>query len=202
MKILVTGFDPFGGESVNPSWEAAKLLPPRIGDCEIIKLMLPTEFVRAEELLLAAVDTHSPRIVVCTGQAAGRAELSFERVAVNLRDASIPDNAGYTPADEAVFSGGREAYFATLPVKVMAEAVRAAGLPAGLSLSAGSYVCNDVMYTLLRRLDGTDAIGGFIHLPLSSAQAEGRTPPPPSMEISDMARGLEAAIIAAAEYMK
>ena len=83
-----------------------------------------------------------------------------------------------------------------------AEAVRAAGLPAGLSLSAGSYVCNDVMYTLLRRLDGTDAIVGFIHLPLSSAQAEGRTPPPPSMEISDMARGLEAAIIAAAEYMK
>lgn len=200
MKILVTGFEPFGGEAVNPSWEAVKLLPDKIAGGEIIKLLLPTEFLRAEGELLRAIDARSPDMVLCTGQAAGRAELSFERVALNLRDASIPDNAAYKPVDEAVFPGGKEAYFATLPVKAMAEAVRSVGLPAGLSLSAGAYVCNDVMYTLLRRLEGSGAMGGFVHLPLSTVQAEGRMPPVPCMEISDMARGLEIAIHTAAEH--
>lgn len=197
MKILVTGFDPFGGESMNPSWEAVKLLPDAIAGAEITKLCLPTEFLRAEEVLLAAIADHAPDAVVCTGQAAGRGAVSFERVAINLRDASIPDNAGFRPVDEAVFPGGEGAYFVTLPVKAMAEAVREAGLPAELSLSAGSYVCNDVLYTLLR--SGTP--GCFIHLPLSTGQTAGKTPAPPSMEISDMARGLQTAIQRAVELM-
>ena len=199
MKILVTGFEPFGGETINPSWEALRLLPERIGGGDTVKLLLPTEFLRAEKILLAAIDEHAPDLVLCTGQAAGRKELSFERVAVNLRDASIPDNAGYKPSDEEVFPGGEAAYFATLPLKAMAQAVEKAGIPAGLSLSAGTYVCNDVMYTLLRRFDGTAARGGFVHLPLSTQQAEGRRPELPSMSIEDMARGLEKAIEAAAQ---
>ena len=197
MKILVTGFDPFGGETVNPSWEAVKLLPCKLGGHKIVKLMLPTEFVRAEEMLLKAIDEHGPMLTVCCGQAAGRAAISFERVAINLRDASIPDNAGFQPVDEAVFPGGEKALFSTAPLKAMAAAVKAVGLPAELSLSAGAYVCNDVLYTLLRRFEGSDSKGCFVHLPLSTAQAEGRNPPMPSMSIEDMARGLEVAIAAA-----
>ena len=193
MKILVTGFEPFGGESVNPSWEAVQLLPDTMDNIEIIKLCLPTEFIRAEEVLLEAIAAHSPRAVICTGQAAGRSAISVERVAINLRDASIPDNAGFKPVDSEVFPYGNAAYFVTLPVKAMMEAVKAAGLPAELSLSAGAYVCNDVLYTLLH--SGTR--GGFIHLPLSPQQTAAKDPQPPCMEISDMAKGLQAAIEAA-----
>ena len=201
MKILVTGFEPFGGESLNPSWEAVKLLPDSIGGAEIIKLCLPTEFIRSEEALLSAIAAHSPDAVVCTGQAAGRSALSFERVAVNLRDASIPDNAGYIPRDEAVIPGEREAYFVSLPVKAMADAVKEAGISAELSLSAGAYVCNDVLYTLLHRLRDTKVPGGFIHLPLSPEQAAVKEPRLPSMSIKDMAKGLCAAITVLAEQL-
>ena len=200
MKILVTGFDPFGGETVNPSWEAVKLLPDALGEHEIIKQLLPTEFIRAEATLLAAIDTHAPGMVVCCGQAAGRSALSFERIAINLRDAAIPDNAGFQPKDEAVFEGGETAYFVTAPVKAMTAALRDAEIPAEVSLSAGSFVCNDVLYTLLRRLEGSRAMGAFVHLPLSPEQAHLRQPPLPSMEIGEMARGLEIAIEAAAEF--
>lgn len=201
MKILVTGFEPFGGETVNPSWEAVKLLPELICGAGLIKLRLPTEFFRGEEALLSAIDEHAPDIVLCTGQAAGRAAISFERAALNLRDATIADNAGFRPVDEPVFPDGKNAYFSTLPVKAMAEAVKAAGLSAELSLSAGAYVCNDIMYTLLRRLEGTEAIGGFIHLPLSTEQAAAKEPVPPGMSIDDMARGLEIAIHTAVEKL-
>ncbi len=202
MKILVTGFEPFGGESLNPSWEAVKLLPENIAGAEIIKQLLPTEFLRAEEALLSAIDGHNPHAVLCTGQAAGRGAISFERVAINLRDASIADNAGYKPSDEAVCPGEREAYFVSLPVKAMAAAVKEAGLPSELSLSAGAYVCNDVLYTLLRRCSETGALGGFVHLPLSTEQAEGKTPPLPSMSIEDMAKGLKEAIRVLAEQIR
>ncbi len=201
MKILVTGFDPFGGESVNPSWEAVKLLPDTVCGAEIVKQLLPTQFVRAEEMLLGAIDAHAPDMVLCTGQAAGRAALSFERVAINLRDASIPDNSGYLASDECVCAGSRPAYFVTLPVKAMAAAVKAGGLPAELSLSAGAFVCNDVLYTLLHRLDGTGVPGGFVHLPLSREQAAAKQPAPPCMEIRDMAHGLEIAIGAAVKQI-
>jgi len=199
MKILVTGFEPFGGETVNPSWEAVVRLPDIIAGAEVTKLLLPTEFAGAEKCILAAIEAFTPDMVFCTGQAAGRNSLSFERVAINLRDASIADNAGFKPEDEAVFPGGETAYFVTAPVKLMSHAVRAAGLPAELSLSAGAFVCNDVLYTLLRRLDGSGIPGCFIHLPLSTEQAANHSPQPPCMEIRDMARGLEIAIRSAVE---
>lgn len=201
LKILVTGFEPFGGERVNPSWEAVKLLPSEIGGAEIIKALLPTEFTGAEEALLSAINKYEPHAVICTGQAAGRAAISFERVAINLRDAAIADNAGFRPTDEAVIPGGQEAYFVTLPVKAMAAAVREAGLPSEISLSAGAYVCNDVLYTLLRRCKAENIPGGFVHLPLSKEQAESKEPQPPSMSIEDMAKALRAAITVLAEQL-
>ena len=194
MKILVTGFDPFGGESINPSWEAVKALPDAIENVEIVKLLLPTEFANSEKVLLAAMVEHAPDAVICCGQAAGRGAVSFERIAINLRDASIADNAGFKPADEPVKAGEREAYFVTLPVKAMAEAVKRAGFPSEVSLSAGAFVCNNVLYALLRETFGTATIGGFVHLPLSPQQAEGKNPPLPSMAIEDMTKALEEAI--------
>ena len=191
MNVLVTGFNSFGGESINPSWEAVKLLPTEIAGAKIIKKLLPTEFIAGQEELLSALESASPSVVLCTGQAAGRAAVSIERVAINLRDASIADNSGFKPEDEEVCPKGDKAYFATVPVKAMLAAAKAAGISAELSLSAGSFVCNNIFYTLLRHTQGTKTIAGFIHLPLCPQQAETKSPPPPSMEIEEMARALE-----------
>ena len=191
MRVLVTGFDSFGGESINPSWEAVKLLPDEIHGAKIIKKQLPTEFIAGEKELLSALESTEPSLVICTGQAAGRAAVSIERVAINLRDASIADNAEFTPVDEPVSARGEAAYFVTLPVKAMLAALKETGIPAELSLSAGSFVCNDILYTLLRSTQGTGIAAGFVHVPLCPAQAEKKSPPPPSMSIEDMARALE-----------
>ncbi len=191
MNVLVTGFNPFGGEAINPSWEAVKMLPDEIAGAKIIKKLLPTEFIAGEKELLSAIESASPSIILCTGQAAGRAAVSIERVAINLRDASIADNCGFTPMDEPVFAEGETAYFVTLPVKALLAALKEAGIAAELSLSAGSFVCNDILYTLLRHTQGTKTAAGFIHLPLCPAQAEKKSPPPPSMNIEDMAKALE-----------
>ena len=196
MKILVTGFDPFGGEAVNPSWEAVRLLPDRIGGAQIIKRVLPTEFARSAEVLESALDETLPDVAVCIGQAGGRAAVTPERVAINLMDARIPDNAGCRPVDEPVFPGGRSAYFATLPVKDMARAMTSAGFPAALSCTAGTYVCNSVMYTLLRLADEKypSMRGGFVHVPYSAEQTAEKPDGTPFMSVSDMARALECAL--------
>ena len=194
MNVLITGFNPFGGEAINPSWEAVKMLPDEIAGAKIIKKLLPTEFIAGERELLSVIESASPSIIICTGQAAGRAAVSIERVAINLRDASIADNADFAPADEPVSPGGEAAYFVTLPVKALLAALKEAGIATELSLSAGSFVCNDILYTLLRHTQGTTAAAGFIHLPLCPAQAEKKSPPPPSMSIEDMAKALEIAV--------
>lgn len=193
MKILFTGFDPFGGENVNPSWEAVKLLPDSIGRAEIEKLLLPTVFGLAAETLAEKLEQCLPDAVICVGQAAGRAGVSIERVAVNLRDASIPDNAGNQPTDEPVCSGGPDAYFSTLPVKKMVQAMKNAGIPASLSLSAGSFVCNDVMYSLLRLTEDRGIPAGFIHVPALPSQAAAKGGTIPSMDMSTIVRALEIA---------
>lgn len=190
MKILFTGFDAFGGEALNPSWEAVSRLPDRLGNKEIVKIQLPTVFGAGAESLLQAVDDLQPDAVVCVGQAAGRGSISFERVAINLRDASIADNAGNKPCDEPVCAGGEAAYFSTFPVKKLVDAVNAAGIPAAQSLSAGSFVCNDVLYNLLRHTDTSGILCGFVHVPALPEQA-GPERNIPGMELSTIVRALE-----------
>lgn len=195
MKILFTGFDPFGGEEINPSWEAVKLLPDRIAGAEIVKLCVPTVFGEAFRAAGACAARERADAVICVGQAGGRAAVTVERVAINLMDARMPDNAGYMPSDEPVVPGGPAAYFATAPVKAMTEAMRAAGVSAEVSYSAGTFVCNSLLYSLLHALR---VPSGFIHLPYTPRQAAGKTPVPPSLALERSVLALRAAAEAAA----
>ena len=190
-KLLITGFDPFGGADRNPSREAVMALPDVIGDCTIIKLEIPTVFGLAAETVLRAATDLRPDAILCVGQAGGRAAITPEVVAINLRDASIPDNHGNQPRNTPVAENAPAAYFSTLPVRAMAEAVKAVGVPCALSYSAGVFVCNDLLYTLLHHYDGTDVRVGFIHIPYLPEQAgEGV----PFLPLEDAVRGLTAAI--------
>ena len=190
-KLLITGFDPFGGADRNPSREAVMALPDVIGDSTIIKLEIPTVFGLAAETVLRAATDLRPDAILCVGQAGGRANITPEVVAINLREASIPDNHGNQPKNTPVVEGGPAAYFSTLPVRDMVEGIQAAGVPAALSYSAGVFVCNDLLYTLLHHYDGTDIRVGFIHIPYLPEQAgEGVA----SLPLEDTAKGLTAAI--------
>lgn len=197
MKLLLTAFDPFGGEKVNPAQEAVKLVRERIGSVCVIKCEVPTIFGKSVEAAVDAIERHRPDAVLCIGQAGGRADLTPERVAINLDDAAIPDNAGNQPIDKAIFPDGEAAYFSTLPVKAMVAAIREAGLPASLSNTAGTFVCNHLMYgvlyTLKKRYPGVR--GGFLHVPMIPAQTHGREGVP-SMPLLDIVKGIEAAIAA------
>ena len=145
-KLLITGFEPFGGEKINPSWEAVKLLPEKIGDFEITKAEIPVVFEKAAETVIAKADELEPNAIICVGQAGGRSGITPEMVAINLRFASIPDNEGNQPKDIPCVQDGENAYFATLPVRKMAEAVSEASVPCSVSYSAGTYVCNALIY--------------------------------------------------------
>jgi pyroglutamyl-peptidase len=192
-KLLITGFDPFGGESLNPSWEAVRALPATIGPWQVERLMLPTVFGRAAAAVLQAAEKLQPDAVICVGQAGGRSGITPEVVGINLREARIPDNAGQQPVNEPVVPGAPAAYFATLPVRGMVAAMQEEGIACGLSYTAGAFVCNDVLYTLLHHYDGTGVQAGFIHVPWLPEQAkEGQ----PSMPLSGIVRGLTAAIAA------
>ncbi len=201
MKILVTGFDPFGGEAVNPAYEAVKLLPKNIKGAEIITIEIPTVFGRGAEMVEKAIVEHKPNAVVCIGQAGGRSCISIERIGVNLKEASIPDNDGNQPADEKIKEDGENAYFATIPVKAMVNNVRKNGIPSHLSYTAGTYVCNDVMYSLLYMLDKKykDIKGGFIHVPYATEQVVNKANNIASMPVQTIAKGLEYAIEAIIE---
>ena len=173
MKALVTGFEAFGGESVNPALEALRQLPENVGAVPLATRILPTVFGRSLAALEAAVAATAPDIVLCVGEAGGRSALSLERVAINIDDARIPDNGGNQPIDRPVIPGGPPAYFATLPIKAAVAALREAGLPAIVSNSAGTFVCNHVFYGLLHlaatRRRGLR--GGFLHVPYLPSQA-------------------------------
>lgn len=190
-KLLITGFDPFGGESINPAWEAVSRLPDRIGAWEIHRLQIPTVFGKASEVLLAKAEALSPDAIISVGQAGGRKAVTPEMVAVNLRYGSIADNAGVSPQDEPVVSGGPAAYFATLPVRKMAQAMVDAGLPGSVSYSAGAFVCNDTMYAVLHRYHGTPVRAGFIHVPFLPQQAKEGVP---SMALEEIVKALEICI--------
>lgn len=199
--ILVTGFEPFGGERTNPSWEICELLPAAIGRARVETLQVPCRFRDAIETVTRAIERLQPALVVCIGQAGGRDRISIERVAINVDDARAPDNGGAQPVDVPVAAGGPAAYFATLPIKAMAQAVREAGVPAEVSNTAGTYVCNHVMYGVLHAIAGQRLAtrAGFIHVPYSEAQVVDK-PGQPSMSVAAMASGIAAALAAAREH--
>ena len=197
-KLLLTAFTPFDGERINPALEAVKLLKDKIGNLEIVKLEVPTVFGKSIDTVREAIEREKPDFVLSIGQAGGRAEICPERVAINLNDARIPDNEGNQPIDEPVFPDGENAYFSTLPVKAMVEAIRKEGLPSSLSNSAGTYVCNHLMYGVLYYLDKRPSIkAGFIHVPYIPEQTKNKKEMP-ALELSEIVRGLEAAITAIA----
>ncbi len=190
-KLLITGFDPFGGESINPSWEAVKALPDKIGKTALIKLQIPTLYGKAAEKVLATAESIRPDAIICVGQAGGRGAVTPEVVAINLREAKIPDNDGVLLQNTPVIEGAPAAYFSTLPVREMVNAIKEAGVPAALSYSAGAFVCNDTLYTLLHHYDGTDTKVCFIHVPFLPEQAkEGVS----SLAAEDIIKALTAAI--------
>ena len=197
-KLLLTAFTPFDGERINPALEAVKLVKDKIGHLLIVKLEVPTVFGKSIDTVREAIERERPDFVLSIGQAGGRAEITPERVAINLNDARIPDNEGNQPIDEPVFPDGENAYFSTLPVKAMVEAIRKEGLPSSLSNSAGTYVCNHLMYGVLYYLDKRPSIkAGFIHVPYIPEQTKNKKEMP-ALELSEIVRGLEAAITAIA----
>ena len=188
--LLITGFDPFDGATINPSWEAVKLLPERIGDYEIHKLQIPTVFTLAPRTVLEKAEALRPDVIISVGQAGGRAAVTPERIGINVRDARICDNAGISPKEEPIVADGPDGLFTTLPIKAMIEAIQAAGLPAAISNTAGTFVCNDVLYSLLHRYHGTGVRCGFIHVPYLPEQGT------PSLTLEQTVQALTAAVSA------
>lgn len=168
MEVIVTGFEPFGTLSTNPSWEAVQALPTHISGCAVRKLLLPTVFGRCFAPLQQAIEQHHPAAVLCVGVAQLRNHLTPERVAINLRDTKVPDNEGYHPTDEPIIEDAPTAFFSSLPVKAMVKAMQESHLPAKISNSAGTYVCNEVLYRLLHftQAHSPQTLAGFIHVPL------------------------------------
>jgi pyroglutamyl-peptidase len=198
MRALVTGFEPFGEEAVNPALEALARLPQHLGDLSVATCVLPTAFGRALEVLDRVLMRHEPDIVLGLGLAGGRAALSLERVAINVDDARIADNDGERPIDCPVVAGGPAAHFTTLPIKTIAAALREAGLPAVVSNTAGTFVCNHVFYyTLHRAAMRPQMRAGFLHLPYLPEQAT-RHDGAPSMALGDIVHGNEVVLRVAA----
>ncbi len=200
MKILLTAFDPFGSDVVNPALEAVKLVDTSLVDAEVVKLEVPTIFHRSIEVVAEAMEKERPDAVLAIGQAGGRFNLTPERVAINMDDARIPDNAGKQPIDVPVFEDGEAAYFSSLPIKAMVQAMQDAGLPAQVSNTAGTFVCNHLMYGILYHIDKQypDVRGGFMHVPFITEQVVERKDTP-SMALADIARGIEVALQAIVE---
>lgn len=187
-KLLITGFDPFDGAAVNPSWEAVKRLPDQIGAYEIHKLQIPTVFGLAPQTVLEKAAEIQPDVIISVGQAGTRAAVTPERIGINIRDARIADNAGISPKDESIVPGGPDGYFSTLPIKTMVDAINSEGVPGAVSNTAGTFVCNDVLYSLLHHYAGTRVRCGFIHVPWLPQQGE------PNLPLEDIVRALTAAV--------
>ena len=195
MKILVTGFDPFGGEPINPAIESVKRLPDNIAGSEIIKLEIPTVRKKSLEKIEKAINEHNPDVILSIGQAGGRFDISIERIGINLDDFRIPDNEGNQIIDEPIFPDGENSYFVKLPVKAMVQNVQKNNIPASVSYTAGTFVCNHVLYGVLylieKKYKGKKS--GFIHIPFLPEQVVDKRNTP-SMELSTIVKGLTAAI--------
>ena len=194
--VLVLGFEPFAGETINPSAEIARHLDGElIVGHRVVGSVLPVTFSDAPVRMAELLDRHRPELVIALGQAGGRAEITLERVAINLIDARIADNDGLQPIDVEILSNGPGAYFSTLPIKAMRAQLQELGIPVALSLSAGSFVCNQVFYWLVHLLktEQRDCRGGFIHLPWLPDQAITH-PGEPGMDLATMLNGIRKAI--------
>lgn len=194
-KYLVTYFGPFGGESINPSQLSVAQLPDEIAGVEIIKREMPVVFGGSKDLLWKEAANIIPDAIICIGQAGGRPNITVERVAVNIDDARIPDNEGNQPIDEPIFKQGPDAYFSTFPIKMMVKNCHDAKIPAAVSNSAGTYVCNHLMYTACHwaATEKSNVKAGFIHIPFVPEQTVDK-PTMPAMALSDITRGLEVMI--------
>lgn len=201
MKILVTGFDPFGDDSINPAIEAVKLLPDEINGVEIIKLEIPTVFYKSADVVAEAIEKEQPDYVLNIGQAGGRAELTPERVAINMDDARIEDNEGQQPIDVAIREDGESAYFSKLPIKAMVDYMKKENVPASVSNTAGTFVCNHIMYQTLylAMTDYPEVKAGFMHIPFLPEQVLNR-PNTPSMALDDIVHGITASLEAIIDF--
>ena len=188
-KLLLTGFQPFGGETTNPSWDALAFLPRVIGRFAITKIEIPVVFGLAADIVIRKAEEIGADVILCIGQAGGRDVITPELVGINLRHGSSPDNDGNQPCDDEIIASGDKAYFTTIPSRRIAEAISAKGIPARLSYSAGAYVCNDVIYSLLSHFDGSDTKVGFIHVPYSTDQGK-----EPSMPLETITEAIRTAI--------
>lgn len=198
MKIIVTGFDPFGGEKINPSIECVKALP-EIEGVELIRVELPTVFKESALRLNEVIDDVKPDAVLSVGQAGGRPGITLERIAINVDDARIPDNSSQQPIDEVIQSGGEAAYFATLPIKRIVKAIREAGIPAEVSNTAGTFVCNHIMYQALFAATKADKPfkAGFMHIPFIPEQTADK----PSLPLKESTKALQIAIETIRDYL-
>ncbi|PEY43876.1 pyroglutamyl-peptidase I [Bacillus cereus] len=200
-RVVVTGFEPFGGEEMNPAWEVAKRLDGQvIGDYKIISKQVPTVFHKSLQVLQSYMEEIEPALVICIGQAGGRPDITVERVAINVDDARIPDNEGNQPVDAPVVAEGPVAYWSTLPMKAIVKKLREEGIPASVSQTAGTFVCNHLFYGLMHMLakSENEVRGGFIHIPFLPEQASSH-PGQPSMALSTIAKGIELLIQVALE---
>ncbi len=203
MKVLLTGFDAFGGEPVNPAEEAVKMVSSQIGGAEVIKVIIPTVQAKSVQAIEKAIEEHNPDIVISIGQAGGRFDITPERVAINIDDYRIKDNEGNQPIDAVIEEDGQAAYFSNLPVKAMVKHMNANNIPASLSNTAGTFVCNHVMYGILYMIDKKypGMKGGFIHIPYMTSQVMDKKNTP-FMSLTEIVRGLELAIEACVLYDK
>ena len=200
MKILVTGFDPFGGEKINPAIESVKLLPDEILGAEIIKLEIPTVVFKSINKIKDAIERYDPDVILSVGQAGGRFDITVERVGINIDDCRIPDNEGNQLIDTAIVKDGPSAYFVNLPIKAMVKNIKAANIPASVSNSAGTFICNHVLYGV-RHLCETkypSKKSGFIHIPFMTEQVVNKRNMP-SMDLNVIVKGLTKAIEAIVE---
>lgn len=207
MKILVTGFDPFGGEKINPSIETVKRLPGEIAGAKIIKLEIPTVCGKSVEVIEEAIIRYDPDVILSIGQAGGRADISVERIGINMDDFRIPDNEGGKRTDEPIDPQGPDAYFVRVPVKAMVEHIRERNIPASVSNTAGTFVCNHVIYGVCRLIDVKypDKRSGFIHIPYLPEQAlDKRNTPSMSQElmVEAISAAIEAIVEACTEHKK
>jgi pyroglutamyl-peptidase len=184
-KVLLTGFEPFGKATLNPSGEIVK----RISGDNIVTAILPVAYAQSAEALLALIEQHIPDVVISLGQAEGRTQITPERIAINLDDARLADNEGVTRIDEPILEDGPVAYESTLPIKEFVTAITAAGVPAAVSLSAGAFLCNHIFYVAQNRLKGTKVRSGFVHVPLMDEQA-GEFPGLPTMPLEQMVKAV------------